>query len=600
MRVKVFRRTSESSSHRNERRPRPPTPLVSGRVSQPLVLRPLRPMSRFRGLTVLWRFTAFFLILQGLRLTGRYTHAAAAARLLPLLQDLGGLWIKLGQLLSLRSDALPEEICRDLAQLQSRAEGFDPALSLQTIEEELGEPVEVTFSRFDTDPFAAASMGQCHFAILRETQTPVVVKVQRPDVAEGFRRDMQFLRSIVGVLNAFHIAPWMQFDDLLWELEEVLQEESDYRFEATNLKRLRRNLRKHDILAPRPFLDYCTPRMIVMEYIPAVTMSDYIALQREDRRRADRWLAENDIDPEEVAQRLISSLLRQVFEENLFHGDLHPGNIMLMRDGDVAFIDFGTAGSLERQFLDIYGLAVSAMVQKNFAKAADYILALCVSVPSANLPRVRAELVRAFRAWEMRSNLQNASYFERALSTANTETNRILAKHRIQPSWALLRLGRTLGTLDATLSVLIPDGDVRSLYAVYFRERAARTNQPAALARRAAIGAFEAMETVQEIRVLLLPHLRNRTLAVRGAVDRMSLAVSVVLRYLRIGLLVVSALLFYYIIDKIELLDSDPNETVRSLFGWLPGDSIHWGIMCLGLLLAARMLTKMVRVLRSE
>ncbi|MGE0718085.1 MAG: ABC1 kinase family protein [Alphaproteobacteria bacterium] len=600
-RVMVFRRPHgrpPDDVRREREEELRPTPLQPGAPAMPVVIRPLTAVEAHRSLTVIWRFLKLFATIQWWRLTSRYTHAKAALLLRGTLQDLGGLWIKVGQLMSLRTDVLPEEICRDLARLQSRAEGFDPDAALRTVEQELGCPIGRVFRRLDREPLAAASMAQGHFGVLRETGEAVLVKVQRPGIEDSFRRDLRLLGRIVGFLRYFSIAQWMQFDDLMWEIGEIMREEADYRYEATNLKRLRANLRNHDVMTPIPILPYCTQRLMVMTFVPGVAMSDYIALLRTDPRRAQQWLNENEIDPEDVAARLISSLLRQVFEENLFHGDLHPGNIMLLRGGEIALIDFGTAGTLEKQFLDIYQLAVASIVERNYRRASDYILAMCNSVPSANIGAVRDEMVRAFRAWEMRSNLHNASYFERALSTANTEVNRILARHRIQPSWSLLKLGRTLGTLDATLSVLVPNGDIRRFYVGYFREAAQRARTPGAVARKAARQLHEISMTMREVRLLMVPYLRSRTLAVRGAVDRITLVTSLFLRYLRLGVMAVAITLIFHIIDH-EYLGAARGSSPDHVFSWLPQLSTgNWLILIACLFILARVLRRASAELR--
>jgi ubiquinone biosynthesis protein len=596
MRVRVIRRqlTAEDSRQSD----RTPTPLMPDQASAPVVIQPIPRLAYFRGLHIIFIFGRLFARLAVLKMTRRYEQEAFAINVRRVFQNLGGLWIKVGQLMSLRSDALPEAVCAELARLQSRAEGFDPQVSVARIVSELGRPVENVFSRFDEMPFAAASLAQGHFAILRDTDAPVVVKVQRPDVAEGFRRDLHFIRSVVGFLKFFNIASWLNFDDMMWELREIMREEIDYRYESSNLVRLRKNLKAHDIITPKPHLNYCTPGVMVMEFMSGVPMADFIALQRSDPQRARSWLNENDIAEEVVAQKLISSLLRQVFEDNLFHGDLHPGNIMLFRNNGVAFIDFGTAGTLEPEFLEIYSIAISSIVRRRYRRASDYILALCRFAPSSDLGRVRDEMVRAFRSWEMRSNLHNATYFERSLSAANDEINKILTENRIQPSWALLKLARTLGTLDATIAALVPQRDIRGFYIEYFRQRQRREWTPAAAARRSMKGLAEASQIVQEAKVVLLPFIRNQTLGVRGTLDKFSSAASVALIYLRLGVLgAVVSLAFYLFSSGVGIEEHAMPQGVLGVLSGRPW--YHWVFISLVLVVLARLLQKMARILRS-
>jgi ubiquinone biosynthesis protein len=412
------------------------------------------------------------------------------------------------------------------------------------------------------------------------------------------RRDLNFITSVVGFLKFFNIAPWLNFDDMMWELREIMREEIDYRYESANLVRLRKNLRAHDIITPKPHLNYCTPGVMVMEFMSGVPMADFIALQRSDPQRARSWLNENDISEEVVAQKLISSLLRQVFEDNLFHGDLHPGNIMLFRNNAVSFIDFGTAGTLEPEFLEIYSIAISSIVRRRYRRASDYILALCKFAPSSDLGSVRDEMVRAFRSWEMRSNLHNATYFERSLSAANDEINKILTENRIQPSWALLKLARTLGTLDATIAALVPQRDIRGFYIEYFRQRQRREWAPAAAARRSVENLAEASQILREAKVVLLPFIRNQTLGVRGALDKFSSAASIVLIYLRLGVLgAILALAYYLFSSGVGIEEESMPQGVLGVLSGRPW--YYWVFISLVLVVLARLLQKMARILRS-
>lgn len=119
---------------------------------------------------------------------------------------------------------------------------------------------------------------------------------------------------------------------------------------------------------------------------------------------------------------------------------------MLLRDSRVALIDFGTIGSLDREFLTLYLLNMRAMAARDYSKAADYMLRLCPELPSFNIVELRSELIRVYRRWEARSYLNNMSYYEKAMTSATTEAGRVMARHRIQVSWRFLRISRTWGT----------------------------------------------------------------------------------------------------------------------------------------------------------
>jgi ubiquinone biosynthesis protein len=198
-------------------------------------------------------------------------------------------------------------------------------------------------------------------------------------------------------------------------------EELDYRYEAAHLRRMKASLRRHRIYVPKPYVDYCTPRVLVMEFVPGVLMSDYIAMRKHDPARLVTWQEANNVDPEKVARRLFCSTLRQLLEDNLFHADLHPGNILLLKNSRVALIDLGTVGTVEQEFLRTYRLSLNALVARDFARAADYTLHYAPEAPT-NVLRLREDLVRCYRLWEAKTHLRNLDYHQKSLGSVGTES----------------------------------------------------------------------------------------------------------------------------------------------------------------------------------
>ncbi len=170
----------------------------------------------------------------------------------------------------------------------------------------------------------------------------------RPGAEDIFAADMAFFQTVVWWLNRFNIFSYMRWQEAIWELDQIMREETDYRFELSNIRLMRKQLCGHSVYVPRPFPKYCRRRVLVMEFLEGTLMSDYIQVSESDPERLAAWLDENHIEPERVGRRLFMSFMRQIVEENRFHGDLHPGNIMLLRNSRVAFIDFGTVGTLEQ------------------------------------------------------------------------------------------------------------------------------------------------------------------------------------------------------------------------------------------------------------
>ncbi|MEZ4432013.1 MAG: AarF/ABC1/UbiB kinase family protein [bacterium] len=385
-----------------------PTPLVTQRARPEI--KPLRRPHRFRAVMLATLWSGALLHLLWLRITGRATSEARALVIRQLLERLGGVWIKVGQLLGMRRDLFSGEFCDVLSALQDHATGFAFEHTRRAIEGELGGPIDRFFSEFEEAPFAAASIGQIHRARLRRGGTLVAVKIRRPYIARMVRGDIRFVEVLCRVAMALRIFSFFRWDDFHHELERTLGEELDYRFEATNIRDMRRNLKDHGIYAPKVFTRLCSERVLVMEFITGALMSDVLRLRHVDPTRLQHWLAENGIQMKTVGRCLFESLMRQIFEDNYFHGDLHPGNIVLLRDSRIALIDFGSVGWLEADFLAQYDKMQDAMAHQQYAKASDLMLLLGPELPPIDLEPCKRELVAFMRAWALRARTPGMPY----------------------------------------------------------------------------------------------------------------------------------------------------------------------------------------------
>jgi ubiquinone biosynthesis protein len=446
-----------------------PTPLVPIDERPRVVIVPPSRRSRLPAVSVTFRLIAWGAAMSWLRVRRRGSPAEYGRRFRLLLEDLGGLWVKLGQLLSLRVDLFPVEFCRELSQLQVKALGFLPDLAIQIIEEDIGAPIDRLFSEFEQEPFAAASMGQVHLARLRESGSRVAVKVQRPHLSETFSHQLRVIGWITWLLEAAGYRTHMRWSDLVWELTQIMREEVDCRYEGATTRRMRRNLRAHGIHVPQVF--YATTRVLVTEFVDGVLMADYIHMIGTHPERLRAWRAENNVDPQTVGRDLSISLLRQFVEDNLFHGDLHPGNIMLLRDSRVALIDFGACSFTERQYLEWFQQSVAALASRDYSKAADLSLLLSGTLPSdTDLDAMRSQFIRAMQAWASRTAVREVPYPEKSVAVIYNALIRILYDHECTMEWTLLRIRRAQETLDASLLHLYPDADYMKVTEQYFRE----------------------------------------------------------------------------------------------------------------------------------
>jgi predicted unusual protein kinase regulating ubiquinone biosynthesis (AarF/ABC1/UbiB family) len=246
------------------------------------------------------------------------------------LERMGPTYIKLGQLLSTRSDLLPERYIEALTRLQDNVEPFSFAEVERIVTEELGVRISKAFAEFESTPIAAASLGQVHRALLRDGRE-VAVKVQRPGIRDRVGDDLDALEEIAAWADAHsELGRHYQLGKLLEEFRKSLMRELDYRQEAQNLLTLGANLEEFDrILVPRPISDYTTSKVLTMEFVRGVKITKLSALAR------------LELDGRELAGQLFRAYLKQILIDGFFHADPHPGNVFLTPEHNIALIDLG-------------------------------------------------------------------------------------------------------------------------------------------------------------------------------------------------------------------------------------------------------------------
>jgi len=286
----------------------------------------------------------------GRALRGRWRAGADPARrqqlassLTAALDEGGVTFVKLGQLLSTRRDLLPAEFVAELGRLQDRAAPAPWAEVEATLVAELGRPVEEVFAAVSAQPLAAASVAQVHAATLASGEQ-VVLKVQRAGIGPVVERDLDIVDRLAGTLvTTTSWARAMGVRELADGFALALREELDFRVEAANMAAVGATAR--DVVIPVAHRDLCTRRLLVMQRLDGVPLT-----------AAGPEVAARGLDPYALARTLLDTLLRQVVLDGVFHADPHPGNVLLLADGRLGLLDFGSVGRLD--------LAVRAALQQ--------------------------------------------------------------------------------------------------------------------------------------------------------------------------------------------------------------------------------------------
>ncbi len=287
------------------------------------------------------------------------------ARLRLALQELGPLFVKFGQILSTRRDLLPTDIAEELALLQDRVAPFPGIEAQRVIEAELGQPINQLFRRFEVEPLASASIAQVHAAELPDG-SEVVIKVLRPGIEQRITADLALLKAMAGLFerHASARADKLQPREIVAEIERTLRGEIDLQREGANASLLRRNFEgSNDLYVPRVYWDWSKQRVLTLERVYGIPSDN---------------LAEIDaagIDRIKLAEKGVRLFYTQVFRDNFFHADAHPGNIWvdLQRKDDPRFIalDFGIMGALPDTDLRHLAENFRAMFERDYRRVAE-------------------------------------------------------------------------------------------------------------------------------------------------------------------------------------------------------------------------------------
>jgi ubiquinone biosynthesis protein len=271
-------------------------------------------------------------------------------RLRQALEALGPIFVKFGQILSTRRDLLPLDVADELARLQDRVPPFAPELAFAEIERGLGIRIEDVFASFQREADASASIAQVHFAVLKDGRE-VAIKVLRPGVEKAIAKDLALMQTAARLVERSSEGRRLKPREVVAEFARHLDEELDLMREAANASQLRRNFAGSPLLAvPEMYWDLCSPRVIVMERMQGVPISQ------------KKVLLEKGVDIKALARAGVEIFFTQVFRDGFFHADMHPGNIFVevtrndageTRQRYVA-LDFGIMGTLsdtDKQYL---------------------------------------------------------------------------------------------------------------------------------------------------------------------------------------------------------------------------------------------------------
>jgi ubiquinone biosynthesis protein len=374
---------------------------------------------------------------------GEAVETPEAAELADDLERLGPTYIKLGQLLSTRADILPIAYMEALGRLQDKVEPFPGAEAERIIEDELGVRISKLFDTFDREPLAAASLGQVHRATLRGGRR-VAVKVQRPDIRQRIMDDLEAFAEVAGFLDDHtELGRRHGTSGMLDEFRSSLLRELDYNREARNLAVFRENMREYPrIVVPEPVMDYTTSRVLTMQYIDGVKITELPPVRL------------IELDGDALGDVLFEAYLKQILVDGIFHADPHPGNVFLTADDHIALIDLGMVGyvseEMQQQLLKLL-IAISEGKGEDAASVAAGMGQRLEDFDRRQYTHEIAQLVTMHR---------DTTMGQIDVGRVVVEITRISGENGIRQPAELTLLGKTLLNLDRVAVTLAPDFDV--------------------------------------------------------------------------------------------------------------------------------------------
>lgn len=414
-----------------------------------------------------------------------FGHAALTSpdtgkRLVKALTSLGPTWVKFGQILSTRHDILPETITSELAILQDDVEPVSTEDIHAQLERNLGKDWRARFESFDDTPLASASIGQVHVARLAtpgggddsddasdDAGIKVVLKIQRPEITAKITSDVNILHTTAGYLEeAFDEAHIMDLRGMVRDFAKSLSQELDYQVEANNMERFRRNFEgSEDIRIPAVFKDLSTSQVLTMEFV--------------EGKKFDVVIAEGSA-PDELVRRYFNVAYKMLFVDGFFHGDLHPGNVLLTPDGRMGLLDCGMVGRLSPSRRDKVVDIIHAVINEDLELLARTFFQLAISDGPVDYPAFEQDCISLAEQYLVGvpiSKIQIGELFQQLVQGAS--------RHNLRMPTDFTMMFKAILTTEGLAKAIAPDVDPIELARPFISQMVAERYSPERLKQQA-------------------------------------------------------------------------------------------------------------------
>ncbi len=389
-----------------------------------------------------------------------YADGLSPKELRTTLEELGPTYVKIGQIMSGRTDILPEKYCKELEKLRQNVAPLDPDIAVAVIEQETGLPIDEIFSEFKKKPLGSASIGQAHYGVLLDG-TKVVTKVQRPFIADMMRKDYELLKKLASLVNVVADSEDSDSIDLLAvveEMEKVSYEELDFRIEAENTRYFRENCIGDGelISCPEVIDELTTERIFTMTFV------DGYSVTKRDK------LIEEGYDVEAIGRVIVDNYLHQIFEVGTFHADPHQGNIIISQ-GKPYWIDFGMVGNISEKDMNDIQSMVFSVINLDADSLVNTVMSMGTASPKTNRDKLMQDAEQLLYKY-----MSVTSVSDLDVSVLFGEIMNVCSTHHIQMPGRMTMLVRSVTAIEGVVEQLCPELNLFELISSKMMDRMKR------------------------------------------------------------------------------------------------------------------------------
>ncbi|SHI86352.1 ABC1 kinase family protein [Algibacter luteus] len=401
-------------------------------------------------------------------------------------EELGPTFVKFGQILSNRPDLVPLELTFELEKLQDNVPPMSESIARNVVETELKDKVENLFAWFEPTPFASASMAQVHKVTLHSGKR-VALKIQRAGIYDVIIEDIKVMYRVANVLEK-RIPSLKSFDPvgLVSNFEASILKELDFIHESINVQRFYNNLKNDDSLdqfakAPKVYPEFTTTKVLALEFVSGIKIDKIEELKSKA------------IDTTVIARRLSISYFKQIFEYGFFHADPHPGNLLVLPNNHICYLDFGMMGSMLPRDISIFGKLFIAITNKDVKKIIKALQELSNNAPITNRRELEFDINEFVEKYYVRDVHENE------MSTILLELKDIIIAHGLKVPTHFFLFARSLVTIEGVIEKLDPKLEQFEIVKPYLKKSATRKYNPLLMGKKIANSLVEFTDYMEEL-----------------------------------------------------------------------------------------------------